>query len=330
MPRLLSEIAAQTGSRLAGKDATVSGIASVRSAKNGDLVFVEQNTRLDEALCSEATAIIVGDFVAGISSTKPLLISSQPRLAFAKAAALIVPATAPQAGVHPGAIVHESATLGKNVSIAQLAMVSKDVQVGDNTSIGTGCVLSPGVKIGTHCRIYPNVTIYSGTTVGNRVVVHAGAVLGSDGFGYVRDKQSGRYFPFPQIGHLEIGDDVEIGANSTIDRGALDVTIIRRGTKIDNLVHVGHNVEIGEDVVIAAQTGISGSAVIAKNAIVGGQVGVADHVRIEEGAILGAQSGIPSNKVIRGQGVVYWGTPARPIRQYLKELAILSKLAKKK
>jgi UDP-3-O-[3-hydroxymyristoyl] glucosamine N-acyltransferase len=191
-------------------------------------------------------------------------------------------------------------------------------------------VLSAGVKIGSNCRIYPKVTIYSSTTIGNRVVIHAGAVLGSDGFGYVRDEQTGRYFPFPQVGRLEIEDQVEIGANSTVDRGALDGTIIRRGTKIDNLVHVGHNVEIGEDVVIAAQTGISGSALIEKNAILGGQVGIADHVRIEEGAILGAQSGIPSNKVIRGKGVVFWGTPARPIREYLKQLALLSTLAKNK
>jgi UDP-3-O-[3-hydroxymyristoyl] glucosamine N-acyltransferase len=154
-------------------------------------------------------------------------------------------------------------------------------------------------------------------------------VLGSDGFGYVPDAATGRYEKFPQIGRLEIEDDVEIGANSTVDRGALDVTRIRRGTKIDNLVHVGHNVDIGEDVVIAAQTGVSGSSVIENGVIVGGQVGVADHVRIESGAILGAQSGIPSKKVIRGKGIVFWGTPARPIKEYLKELAVLAKLAKK-
>jgi UDP-3-O-[3-hydroxymyristoyl] glucosamine N-acyltransferase len=154
-------------------------------------------------------------------------------------------------------------------------------------------------------------------------------VLGSDGFGYVRDAESGHYEKFPQIGRLEIGDEVEIGANATVDRGALDSTRIARGTKIDNLVHVGHNVQIGEDVVIAAQTGLSGSAVVEKNVIIGGQVGIADHVRIEEGAILGAQSGVPSKKIIRGKGIVFWGTPARPIRDYLKELAVLARLARK-
>jgi len=203
------------------------------------------------------------------------------------------------------------------------------VQIGDNTRIGAGCVMGANVVIGRDCELYPNVTVYSGVRIGDRVVVHAGAVLGSDGFGYVRDEKTGRYEKFPQIGRLEIEDDVEIGANATIDRGALDVTRIGRGTKIDNLVHVGHNVQVGEDVVIAAQTGLSGSAVVKNNVVIGGQAGIADHVRIEEGAILGAQSGIPSKKIIRGKGVVFWGTPARPIREYLKQLAVLARLAKK-
>jgi UDP-3-O-[3-hydroxymyristoyl] glucosamine N-acyltransferase len=190
-------------------------------------------------------------------------------------------------------------------------------------------VIGRDVKIGRDCRIHSNVTIYPGAMLGDRVIVHAGAVLGSDGFGYVRDSKTGRYEKFPQIGRLEIEDDVEIGANSTVDRGALDVTRIRRGTKIDNLVHVGHNVDIGEDVVIAAQTGLSGSAVVENQVIIGGQVGIADHARIESGAILGAQSGIPSKKVIRGRGVVFWGTPARPIKEYLKELATLARITRR-
>jgi UDP-3-O-[3-hydroxymyristoyl] glucosamine N-acyltransferase len=183
--------------------------------------------------------------------------------------------------------------------------------------------------VGDDCTLMTNVTVYPRVRIGNRVTVHAGAVLGSDGFGYVRDPESGRYEKFPQIGGLEIGDDVEIGANTTIDRGALDRTVIGRGTKLDNLVHVGHNVRIGEDVVIAAQTGLSGSAVVEAGAVIAGQVGIADHVRIGSGAILGAQCGVPSKKIIRGPGVVFWGTPARPIRQYLKELAALGRLAGK-
>jgi UDP-3-O-[3-hydroxymyristoyl] glucosamine N-acyltransferase len=215
------------------------------------------------------------------------------------------------------------------VSLAERVVIGEAVRIGERTRIAAGCVIANDVEIGSDCELYANVTLYRGTRIGNRVAIHAGAVLGSDGFGYVRDRTTGRYEKFPQMGRLEIEDDVEIGANCTIDRGALDVTRIRRGTKIDNLVHVGHNVEIGEDVVIAAQTGLSGSAVVEDAVIIGGQVGIADHVRIESGAILGAQSGIPSKKVIRGKGVVFWGTPARPIREYLKELAVLSRLAKK-
>jgi UDP-3-O-[3-hydroxymyristoyl] glucosamine N-acyltransferase len=159
--------------------------------------------------------------------------------------------------------------------------------------------------------------------------VHAGAVLGSDGFGYVRDPKTGAYEKFLQVGRLVIEDDVEIGANTTIDRGALDETRIGRGTKIDNLVHIGHNCRIGENVVIAAQTGLSGSIVIENNVVLGGQVGIGEHARIEEGVMLGGQGGVLPNKVLRGKGVAFWGTPAQPVRQYLKQLAMLAKLGKK-
>jgi UDP-3-O-[3-hydroxymyristoyl] glucosamine N-acyltransferase len=154
-------------------------------------------------------------------------------------------------------------------------------------------------------------------------------VLGSDGFGYVRDRKSGRYEKFPQVGRLVIEDDVEIGANTTIDRGALAETRIRRGTKIDNLVHIGHNCQIGEDVVIAAQTGLSGSITIENSVVLGGQVGIGEHARIEEGVMLGGQGGVLPNKILRGKGVAFWGTPAQPVRAYLKQLATLARLAKK-
>jgi UDP-3-O-[3-hydroxymyristoyl] glucosamine N-acyltransferase len=153
-------------------------------------------------------------------------------------------------------------------------------------------------------------------------------VLGSEGFGYVRDQVTGRYEQFPQLGRLEIGDEVEIGANCTVDRGALDATVIERGVKLDNMVHIGHNVHLGENVVIAAQTGISGSSSIAKDVVIGGQVGIGDHAIVEEGAILGGQSGVLSKKIIRGKGMLFWGTPARPLKEYLRELAVLARLAK--
>jgi UDP-3-O-[3-hydroxymyristoyl] glucosamine N-acyltransferase len=335
MKQTLRDLAEKLGCHLLGDASiTVTTVSSLQSATSESLVFVEDPQYLDAALRSPAAALIVGDFAAGnfaASATKPLLISPQPRLTFARAAKLLR-GYPPKLGIHPSAIVPASTKLGNNVSIGARSILGEHATIGDETIIGAGSIIGSetghAVRIGNHCRIDANVTIYPGTTIGDRVVVQAGAVLGSEGFGYVRDSQTGHYEQFPQIGRLVIEDDVEIGANSTIDRGALDETRISRGTKIDNLVHIGHNVHIGQDVVIAAQTGLSGSATVEDNVIIGGQVGIADHVRIEAGAILGAQSGIPTKKVIRGKGVVFWGTPARPIREYLKELAHLSRSAK--
>ena len=332
MKQTLCDLAEKLGCRLLGDNSiTVTSVSSLQSATSDSLVFVDDAQHLDAALRSSAAAIIAGDF-ATTATSKPVLISPQPRLTFARAAKLLRDPDRNRES-HPTAIVPASAKIGKNVGIGPRAILGEHVKIGDETTIGAGSVIGDDaaneVKIGSHCRIDPNVTIYPGTTLGDRVIVQAGAVLGSEGFGYVRDSRTGRYEQFPQIGRLVIEDDVEIGANSTIDRGALDETRIRRGTKIDNLVHIGHNVQIGQDVVIAAQTGLSGSVTIEDNVIMGGQVGIADHVRVEAGAILGAQSGIPTKKVIRGKGVVFWGTPARPIREYLKELAFLSRSAKK-
>src|ERR1039458_9832275 len=334
MKQTLRDLAEKLGCRLLGDNSiTVTSVSSLQSATSHSLVFVEDAQHLDTALRSSAAAVIVGEFAAGdfaasATASKPILISPQPRLPFARAARLLRDADGNRV-IHPSAIVPASAEIGKNVAIGPRAILGEHVKIGDGTTIGSGSVISAEVVIGSHCRLDPNVTVYPGTPLGDRVMVQAGAVLGSEGFGYVRDSQTGRYEQSPQIGRLVIEDDVEIGANSTIDRGALDETRVRRGTKIDNLVHIGHNVQIGQNVVIAAQTGLSGSVIVEDNVIIGGQVGIADHVRIEEGAILGAQSGIPTRKVIRGKGVVFWGTPARPIREYLKELAFLSRSAKK-
>jgi UDP-3-O-[3-hydroxymyristoyl] glucosamine N-acyltransferase len=333
MKLTLRDLAEKLNCHLLGDGSiTVTTVSSLQSAKSDNLVFVEDAQNLDAALRSSAAAVIAGNFAAGniaaSAASKSILISPQPRLAFARAAKLLRDADRSRL-THPSAIVPASTRIGKNIAIGARAILGENVRLGDETTIGSGAVIGDDVVIGSHCRLDANVTVYSGTTLGDRVTVQAGAVLGSEGFGYVRDSQTGRYEQFPQIGRLVIEDDVEIGANSTIDHGALDETRIRRGTKIDNLVHIGHNVQIGQDVVIAAQTGLSGSAIVEDNVIIGGQVGIADHVRIEAGAILGAQSGIPTRKVIRGKGVVFWGTPARPIREYLKELAFLSRSAKK-
>ena len=330
MPKTLKELAEFLGGRVLGdSSASLSGVASVESARAGDLVFVEDEKHLVAALACAASAVLAGAFADKSVGAIPLLIVENPRLAFARAAGVLLVSTQPEAGIHSSAVVHESARLGVRVCVDAMAVIEAGAVIGDGAWIGSGAVIGAGVQIGKHCQIYPRVTIYPGAILGDRVIVHAGAVLGSDGFGYVRDQKTERYEKFPQIGTLNIEDDVEIGANSTIDRGALDATVIRRGAKIDNLVHIGHNVEIGQDVVIAAQTGISGSSVLEDGVVVAGQVGIGDHARVEAGVILGGQCGVLPKKVVRGKGQVLWGTPARPVREYLRELATLARLAKK-
>ena len=330
MQRRLSEIAGAVGARVIGDERIeISGVASIASAKGSDLVFVEDEKHLASALESKAAAVIAGTFAENNNSSKPLLIVANPRLAFARAARLLHGHDRPAAGIHPAAMVHPSADLGEGVAVDARAVVHEDVVVGERSWIGAGCVIGKAAIIGDDCEIYPNVTIYPGSRIGNRVIIHAGAVLGSDGFGYVRDPATGRREKFPQIGKLVIEDDVEIGANTTIDRGALETTCIGRGTKIDNLVHIGHNCQIGENVIIAAQAGFSGSITIDNNVVIGGQVGMGEHAHIGEGVMLGGQAGILPKKVLRGKGIAFWGTPAKPLREYLRSLAALAKLGKK-
>jgi UDP-3-O-[3-hydroxymyristoyl] glucosamine N-acyltransferase len=324
------EIAQSVQARVVGEGGVaLTGVASIEAAVPGDLVFVEDADNLGRALKCGASAVLAGEFASTASASKPLLVCQQPRLAFARAAGFLRPASQPVPGIHPSAVVHRSARIGANAIIEERAVIGKEVEIGDNTRVGPGTVIGGGVKVGSHCSIYPNVTIYPGTRLGDRVIVHAGAVLGSDGFGYVRDQATGRYEKFPQIGCLEIEDDVEIGANACIDRGALAVTRIGRGTKIDNLVHIGHNCQIGEDVIIAAQTGFSGSVTVENEVVMGGQVGIGEHAHIEAGVMLGGQGGVLPKKVLRGKGVAFWGTPAQPLRTYLKQLAAVAKLARK-
>jgi len=332
MKRTLQEIAEHVQGRVLGdSDVEVSGISSIGSAAPGELIFVEDEKNLRLALESKASAVIVSEALATEATpSKPLLVSAHPRLAFARAAQVLRPRHKPQPGVHPTAIVPLSAKLGKDAIVEERVVIGNGVVIGARSRIGAGCVLAASVAVGDDCELYPNVSIYTGTRLGNRVMVHSGAVLGSDGFGYVRDPVTGRYEKFPQIGRLEIEDDVEIGANVTIDRGALEATRIGRGTKIDNLVHIGHNVQIGENVVIAAQTGFSGSIVVEDNVVMGGQVGLGEHAHIGEGVMLGGQAGVLPNKILRGKGIAFWGTPAKPLREYLKELAVLSRLSRKR
>jgi UDP-3-O-[3-hydroxymyristoyl] glucosamine N-acyltransferase len=306
----------------------VDAVSSIGSASSRTLVFVEDEKALPEALRSRAGAIVSGEF-ARSAAGKAVLISSQPKLAFSRIAALLSPPPVSRAFVYPNAVVSPSAKIAANVEIGPHAVVEDDAVIGKGSRIGAGCYVGKAVRLGTNSELKPNVTVYPGTTIGDRCIFHSGVVLGSDGFGYVRDRETGRYEKFPQIGRLEIGNDVEIGANSTVDRGALEVTVIGDGVKLDNLVHIGHNCRISKNVVIAAQTGISGSCVIEDNVVMAGQVGLGDHIHIGEGVILGGQCGVLPHKVLRGKGILFWGTPARPVREYLKQLAVLARLAKK-
>ena len=331
MQRSLADLCEKLSCTLVGDSSVmVDHIASVESANARSLTFVEDSKNLAAALGSQAGAVIAGKFASDAASGKPLLISPNPRLTFARASKLLRDGQSRGAIIHPSAVIAGSAKLGNNVRVGPYVVIEDDVTIGNGSTIGAGCMIEANVTVGLECRIGPHVTIHRATTIGNRIFIQGGAVLGSEGFGYVRDPETGRFEQFPQVGSLVIEDDVEIGANCTIDRGALDETRIGRGTKIDNLVHIGHNVQIGENVMMSAQVGLSGSVTVENDVTMAGQVGVGDHARIEAGVILGGQSGIPSKKVVRGDGVVYLGAPARPVKDQLKELALLARLAKKR
>jgi len=226
-------------------------------------------------------------------------------------------------GVDPSARVASSARLGEGVSVGPLAVIGEHATIGPRTVISPGSIIGDGVSIGADGLLHAGVRLYPGVRVGHRAVLHSGCVLGADGFGFIFE--NGRYEKFPQVGAVEIGDDVEIGANSCVDRGALGATRIGDGTKLDNMVHIGHNCKIGRHVVIAAQTGLSGGVEVGDYAVIGGQVGIGDKARIESRAVLGSGCGILTSKIVRA-GEPVWGTPARPLKQYLRRLALFDRL----
>ena len=322
MTRTMKELANFLGCTLEGDGgAHVSGVASPASARAEDLIYVESPRHLDQATASAARCVVIAP---GLSLPgKILLRAANPKLVFARAAGWLLPPAPIAQGIHPTAVIAPSAQLAPGAGVGPYAVIEEDVQVGAGTEIGAFCFIGRGARLGEGCRLYPRVTLYACARLANRVAVHSGAVIGSDGFGYVAE--GGKRWKFPQVGEVEIQDDVEIGANTTIDRGSLDRTQIGAGTKLDNLVHIAHNVRIGENTVIAAQTGISGSVVIGKNVAVGGQVGIADHCEVEDGAVIGAQAGIPSGKIVRS-GQIVWGTPARPLEKFKKQFVWFSRL----
>jgi len=322
MIRTAREIAETTGAQLEGDPAAkISGVASPESAGPEELIYADSARHLERAAQSRARCALLppGLELAG----RTILRSTQPKLAFAKAAAWLHPSPPIAVGIHPTAIIAPTAKLGDGVGVGPYAVIEDDVEIGDGAQLGAYCIAGRGSRIGPRCRLHPRVTLYAGVRLGKNVIVHSGAVIGSDGFGYVFGE--GRHWKFPQIGRVEIGDDVEIGSNTTIDRGALDTTRIGAGTKIDNLVQVAHNVDIGEHSIIAAQTGISGSSKIGNNVLIGGQVGIADGCHIRDSAIVGAQAGIPTGKTIPA-GETVWGTPARPLAKFKEQYAWFARL----
>ena len=316
------ELAARLGGEVVGDPTTVlRGVASLENAHAGDLIYVELEKHLSAALASAAGAVLVASGVTAPGKT--LIRVQQPKRAFARAVELLLPEPPVVTGIHPSAAIHPSATLGEDVAVGAHAVIEAGARIGAHCQIGPGCCLGAEVELGEGCVLFPRVTLYRNVRLGARVRVHSGAVIGSDGFGYVPTDAG--WEKFPQRGTVVIEDDVEIGANCTIDRGALDKTRIGRGTKLDNLIHVGHNVLIGHGCVIAAQTGISGSCAIGNRVTIGGQVGFGDHVRIEDDAVLCSGAGIPTHKIIRKKQTV-WGTPARPLAEFKKSYPYIARL----
>ncbi len=331
----VSELIERQGGNLVqgSLDHRLRGVNSPTLATRADIVFAEDPKTAVEALASNAGVVVLR---AGLAKTYPankcVVESHQPRLWFARAAKLLRSAQ-PTTGIHASAVIGARVDLGESVSVGPCVVIEDEARIGARTRIEAGAVIGRGVRVGEYCQIFPRAVLYPGTTLGNWVVVHAGAVLGADGFGYVRNPSTGAYTQFPQQGTLAIEDEVEIGANTTIDRGALGETRIRRGTKIDNLVHIGHNCDIGEDVILVALTGISGSSSVGKGAVIAGQVGIGDHAHVGAGVILGGQAGVLSGKTVTNEGLkpgtVLWGTPARPLKQVLRELAVVARLARR-
>jgi UDP-3-O-[3-hydroxymyristoyl] glucosamine N-acyltransferase len=302
----LSKIADWIGVGAPLLDVEIAEVSSIEAAIPSSAVFAMDRETLLNALASKAGAILANRSLedAELPLDPRVLWVGDARYAFAVVGRRLR-GRGLQFGVHPSAVI------------------GTGVKIGVGTSIGAGAVLEDGVSVGADCHLMARVVVHAGTGLGDRVVVQAGAVLGAAGFGYARSKETGEYILFPQQGNLVIEDDVEIGANTTIDRGALGETRIGRGTKIDNLVHIGHNCVIGRNVVIAAQTGISGSSIVEDGAVLGGQVGIGEHATVGAGVILGGGAGVLSGKKMRGAGEVFWGRPARPLKEYLRDLARL-------
>jgi UDP-3-O-[3-hydroxymyristoyl] glucosamine N-acyltransferase len=318
---LLSELAGKIGAVLSGADVEVSGIAPVEEAGPGQVTFLSNPKYARLARETKASAIIAKEPVPGTSCS--FLLTPNPYYAFACAVEQFHPPVRPAPGISPHAVLHPGAVLGKDVSIGPCSVVEEGAVLGDRVVLHAGVYVGKGAVVGEESILYPHVTLYEGVRLGKRVILHAGCVVGSDGFGFAPSPQG--YRKIPQVGTVAIEDDVEVGANTTIDRAALGVTRIGRGSKLDNLIQVGHNVVIGQDTVIAAQTGISGSCRIGNRVMMGGQTGLAGHIEVGDGVMLGAQAGV-ADSLSAAESTAWSGTPAIPHKTWLRMVTLLPKL----
>lgn len=310
----LGALASLLGGDLHGDpDLPIRGLGEPWSAQPGELTVAFGAEAVAAAESSAAAAVVVPK---GVSSRLPLIAVDQPRVALIQLLHAFEPPLPPPAGVHPTAVIDPTVVLGSDVTIGPHAVLEADCVVGDRARIGAGCVLGAGCRLGDDVVLFPRVVLYRGVQLGHRVIIHSGAILGADGFGY--RPENGRHVRIPQIGTVILEDDVEVGANTTIDRATVGATRIGRGTKMDNLVVVAHNCRIGEDVIIIAQVGLAGSVTVGDGAMIAGQAGVADHRSVGAGAQLGSQCGVMDDIPAGGR---WFGSPAMPEKTFFRMIA---------
>lgn len=320
MKKRLKELAEWVGGVVVGDgDVEITGVAPIEGAREGEITFVANPKYLPKLNDTRASAVIVSKGIT--SAQKNLICVDNPYLAFAKVLQLFHPRAYEAKGVDPRAWVSPQAKVGRDVTIYPFVYVGDRSEIGDRVILYPGVYVGEDVVIGEDSILYANVSVYARSVIGKRAILHSGVVIGSDGFGFV--KEGRRNLKIPQVGIVEIGDDVEVGANTTIDRAAMGKTVIGRGVKIDNLVQVAHNVTIGEDSIIVAQVGISGSTRIGQNVTLGGQVGVAGHLKIGDNVMVGAQSGVAQDLPPNG---AYTGSPAIDHREFLRMALSLPKV----
>lgn len=322
MRTTVGEIAKLVDGEVAGdSSAVITGLSGIKEARVGDITFIANNRYAHLISETKASAVIASyEFVS--LSKKPIIRAKNPSLAFQKVISLFCPSqTQHFKGIHPSCVIGKNVSLGKEIALGAYVVVEDDVVIADKSVIYPGCFIGHHTSIGESCLIYSNVSIREGTEIGDRVIIHCGAVIGSDGFGFVN--VDGKHQKIPQVGTVEIGDDVEIGANVTIDRARFDKTIIARGTKIDNLVQIAHNVVVGENSLIVAQAGISGSTVVGKNVTLAGQAGLVGHITVGDGAIVAAQAGVTKSVP---PNITVSGYPARPHNEARKVNGYIQRL----